>query len=153
MRHRLKPVLHRRRCKRHHGEQAIGQRALNWWQIAAGACGPPEIRKALAGLIRAAAGQTVGKHHRVEGTGRRAGNSGNLEPPVGKQLVQHAPCKGPMGAATLKREVDFFRGAGLAHASEIPRREAVEVGFEIGRQGCASFSLARRNPRPAFRPM
>ncbi len=133
MRHRLEPVLDRRGCKRHQRKHPVGHGALDWRQIAAGARRAPECRQSFAGFFRAAPGEAVRDHDGVQGAGGGTGNSGDLQPPIGQNVIQHAPGKRAVRSAALKRQVDLFRRARLARAGKIPGRQVVEVGFESGR--------------------
>ena len=82
-RHRLEPVLHRRRGERHQREQPVGHSPLHRGQVAAGAGGAPEVREALARFVATAAGETVGNHDGVQRTGRCPGHAGDLKPLIG----------------------------------------------------------------------
>ena len=96
----------RRGRPRHQRKEPLDGGARQARQVAVEACGPPELGKPLARGRRPAAGEPVGQHHRVEGAGRGAGNTGDLEPLIGQQLVDHAPGEGAVGAAPLQREID-----------------------------------------------
>src|SRR5262249_429546 len=72
----------------------------------------PEFREALARLRWPAAGEAVGQHHGVHGSGGCSGNSADREPPVLEQIIEHAPGERAVRAAALQREIDALRVGG-----------------------------------------
>ena len=99
---------HRRALPRHEREQPLDRFALQLRQRAAEARRAPEIGEPLPRLLRPAAREPVGEHHRVHGAGGGAGDAVDGDPPVGQQLVEHAPGEGAMRPAALEGEVDGF---------------------------------------------
>jgi hypothetical protein len=73
----------------------------------------PELGETLLRLLRSAARESVREQNRIHRPRRGAGNSFELQPPVGEKMIEHAPGEGAMRAAALKREIDqLLRAAG-----------------------------------------
>ena len=135
VRQQIEPRLHRRALERRERQHPFDHRALHWRQIAVVADGTPEIGEPLLRFRAAAARQSVGKHHRIDGAGGRTRNAFEHQAPVSQKVFEHAPGECAMRTAALKREIDALGPRRARRLGARPGNSDASSGFNAMRAG------------------